>query len=147
MPKNNELTRIRLNTKSTLSWFLDVGHHFGTMSQHQAQDIARVNRTTFSRWLTGQSSAPAGIMELLRLHAFGEPPSGFSNAWAGFRFHNQKLVTPDERYLTPQDLKAAFFWKQMAFSNERSNNNGHVRPEFYNELHAIYGENYQYSIA
>lgn len=124
MNKKNNLSRSHLATRSSLSWYMDVGHHFATLTETQARDIARVNRTTFDRWLRGESSAPPATLELLRLHAYGEPPCGFSKAWAGFRFQHGKLIAEHGDEWTPGDLKAVFYWKKMAFQNMRDQPGG-----------------------
>lgn len=106
MNKNN---LSHLATASSISWLLDVGGFYGTLTETQARALAAVNRTTFTRWLRGQSSAPAATLELLRLHAFGEPPGGFgSKDWRGFRFQNGALHSPYGDIFTPAELRA--FW-------------------------------------
>lgn len=103
-------------TMHTLHWYLDVGFHYGTLTKSQAINVARVDNSTFNRWYNGKAAAPDATLELLRLHAFGEPPSASSVAWRGFRFQNDALITEDGRMLTPGDLKAVFYWKKMASS-------------------------------
>lgn len=102
------------NTKHAIKWLLDVGFHYATLSESHARQLAGVSKLTFNRYLSGETATPAATLELLRIHAFGEPPGGFSNAWRGFRFQGDHLVTPDGRNLTPGDLMAVFFWKQTA---------------------------------
>ena len=131
---NKKSDNKKLKTKNTLTWYLTVGHHYGTINKNDAFKICRVDRITFYRWLTGKASAPEATLELLRLHAFGEPPSNRSQAWRGFRFQNDKLITEDGRLLSPADLKAVFFWKQLAFDNLDMNG----RKELYKELKEIY---------
>jgi hypothetical protein len=134
--KSNNIEN-KLSTKATLDWYLRVGYHFCTITgTHQARDILQVDRVTFYRWQTGKAAAPYTALELLRLHAFGEPPGGRSSAWRGFRFFNDKLITDDGRELTPADLKAVFFWKQMAFNQL----DAPARREIYSELRAIYAQ-------
>ncbi|MGP1718163.1 MAG: DUF3653 domain-containing protein [Methylophilus sp.] len=125
----------KLATKSKIEWYLRVGWHFGTLNgPKDVMDILQIDRFTFYRWSTGRSCAPYAALELLRLHAFGEPPGGRSKAWRDFRFYRDRLITEDGRVLSPGDLKAVFFWKQMAFNqlDERG------RREIYTELKAIY---------
>lgn len=104
-----------LKTASSISWYLDVGHHFGTMTEAQAMRLSGVHRTTWKRYRAGEISAPPALLELLRITAFGEPPGGFGtkNDWDGFRFQNGLLSTPYGD-LTPGDLKTFHFWKQTA---------------------------------
>ncbi len=124
----------KLKTKNTLAWYLSVGFRYGTMTKNDAFLISRVDRITFYRWLKGKAAAPEATLELLRLHAFGEPPCGRSLAWRGFRFQNEKLITEDGRELTPADLKAVFYWKQMAFNKLDTDE----RREIYKVMKEIY---------
>lgn len=113
--KNNERTIGKKTTKHALKWLLEVGWHNATMTEHAAREISRVSNQTFDRWLNGETTPPAATLELLRLHAYGEPPNGFSKAWAGFKFQNDLLTTPDGRNLKPGDLMAVFIFRQAAF--------------------------------
>ena len=108
-------------TQSTLEWLLKVGYHYATLQESQARELARVNRTTWERWRRGESSAPAATLELIRLHAFGEPPAGFSKDWQGFRFQNGKLIYEDNLVFTPGDIKATYYWKKLAFMHMQQN--------------------------
>lgn len=123
------------HTKTTIEWYLTVGHFHGTIYGHsEARKILNVNRITYYRWSTGRAAAPWAALELLRLHAYGEPPSGRSKAWRGFRFQNDLLMTEDGRALSPSDLKAVFFWKQMAMQGLSADE----KREIYKELKRIY---------
>ncbi len=135
MKTKSNRTQNKLITKATIDWYLRVGSHYGTITGHaHAREILHVDRVTFYRWIHGKAAAPYTAMELLRLHAFGEPPAGRSAAWRGFRFYEDKLITEDGRELRPGDLKAVFFWKQMAFNQL----DAPARREIYTELRAIY---------
>lgn len=116
--KNNLFLRNTGNpdfTKFALNWLLMIGEHFCTLSRSEAISIARVNRSTFERWEQGKTQAPLATLELLRLHAFGHPPSGLSEAWCGWRFQHDKLINNDYNYsFTPQDLKAVIYWQPLA---------------------------------
>ncbi|MFD0930202.1 DUF3653 domain-containing protein [Methylophilus glucosoxydans] len=125
----------KLQSKNTIEWYLTVGWHFGTITTpYKAREILQVDRVTWYRWITGKAAAPYSALELLRLHAFGEPPCGRSIAWRGFRFQNEKLIAEDGREFSPADLKAVFYWKQMAF--DKLDNEG--LKEIYQELKQIY---------
>lgn len=125
----------KLATKAAIEWYLRVGFHFGTITgPRKIMDILQIDRVTYYRWSTGKVAAPYTALELLRLHAYGEPPGGRSSAWRGFRFFNDKLITEDGRELSPADLKAVFIWRQMAFSNL----DAHGRRDLYSELRQIY---------
>ena len=66
-------------------------------------NITKVHRTTFKRWLDGSSTPSHATMELLRLHATGEPPS-VHNEWAGWRFLGGKLYTSHGRSHEPAEI-------------------------------------------
>lgn len=134
---NFDSDRKKRQTMHTLSWYLDVGYHYGTMSKTQALHVARVNKCTFNRWLRGKAAAPDATLELLRLHAFGEPPASSSIAWRGFRFQNDALITEDGRTLTPGDLKAVFYWKQIA-SSYMATIQTRQRAKIYDDLRVIH---------
>lgn len=140
----NNLTAISSErTADSINWLLDVGWHYATLTEGKAMDIARVDRTTWGRWMNGKTKIPAATLELLRLHAFGETMDGFSKAWAGYRFSKDRLITPDRRELRPGDLMAVFMWKQMALSNTTEEG----RAAIYDKLRLIYGESYQHAVA
>lgn len=132
----NKLTaeQLKRQTMHTLNWYLDVGFQYATMTKTDALRISRVNPATFYRWLHGKAAAPAATLELLRLHAFGEPPGGRSSAWSGFRFQNDRIITEDGRALTTADLKAVFFWRQWVLNAATQSD----RREIYAELRSIY---------
>lgn len=134
MHKKQSPDQLKKHTANSLQWFFDVGYQYATMTPADAFHIARVERTTWHRWLKAESAAPAATLELLRLHAFGEPPAGRSLAWRGFRFQNDQIITPDGRSLTAADLMAVFFWKQLVFGRASADD----RREIYSGLRGIY---------
>lgn len=66
--------------------------------------LAKVHRTTFKRWLDGISAPPPATLELLRLHATGEPPSTHDE-WRGWCFTQGQLFTPSNRGFKPSDIE------------------------------------------
>lgn len=126
------------DSKHAIKWLLDVGWHYATMSEGRARQLAGVSKLTFNRYLSGETTPPAATLELLRMHAFGEPPGGFPETWRGFRFQGDKLITPDGRALAPADLMAVFFWKQTAslYINQQRRENPGSDP--YKELRELY---------
>lgn len=94
-----------------LDYLLEVGYFYGTLTEARARKVCGVHRTTWLRWREGTSRIPHAALELLRLHAFGEPP-GHSNEWSGFRFQNGVLVTPYCDNITPDVLKALWVYRQ-----------------------------------
>lgn len=89
------------NKKNTvMREFLD----FAPMTIARAMELSAVDRTTFKRWLLGETKPPKATMELLRLHAYGEPPSLHSE-WRGWTFTQGKLWTPANRGYTPKEIE------------------------------------------
>lgn len=127
-------SQLKKHTQSSINWFLDAGFQYGTITKSDAFQIARVDRSTWHRWLKAEAAAPAATLELLRLHAFGEPPAGRSIAWRGFRFQNDSIITPDGRTLSRNDLLAVFFWRQMAFDKMSADD----RRVIYDGLRSVY---------
>lgn len=132
--KSSTTEQLKKHTQSSINWFLDVGWQYATITKTDAFHIARVERSTWHRWLNAEAAAPAATLELLRLHAFGEPPAGRSIAWRGFRFQNDTIITPDGRALSTSDLMAVFFWKQIALDKLDTL----ARRDIYNQLRSIY---------
>lgn len=66
-------------------------------------ELSKVHRTTFKRWLEGLCAPPPATLELLRLHAKGEPPS-MHNEWHGWCFTQGQLFTPCNRGFKPSDI-------------------------------------------
>ena len=87
-PKNNVLRE-----------FLD----YHPISIAKCFQLSKVHRTTFMRYLDGSSTPPAALLELLRLHATGEPPS-LHDEWHGWCFTQGKLFTPANRGYAPSDI-------------------------------------------
>lgn len=69
----------------------------------QCFELSKVHRTTFKRWLDGISEPPLATLELLRLHALGEPPSQHDE-WQGWCFTQGRLFTPSNRGHTPSEI-------------------------------------------
>jgi hypothetical protein len=65
--------------------------------------LSRVNRTTFQRWVNGETKIPLATLELFRLHALGEPPS-MHKEWHGWTFTQGKLFTPSNRGFAPYEI-------------------------------------------
>lgn len=122
-----ELQRNHRITQSSIEWFLHVGYHYGTLTESKARQLAAVNRTTFDRWSRGESSAPSATLELLRLHAFGEPPLA-SKAWRGFRFQNDFLTIDDAYTYTADDVRALWNWRRLAHEYLQLMNAGRIMP-------------------
>lgn len=92
------------------------------ISVSRCRDLAKVNRTTFDRWLKGETSPPAATLELFRLHARGEPPS-ISNEWHGWTFAQGLLFTPTNRGFAPHEIaQIPDFYRDRAILQNIQNN-------------------------
>lgn len=69
----------------------------------KCRKLSGVHRTTFNRWLTGETNPPKATLELFRLHATGEPPST-DKEWQGWCFTQGKLFTPANRGYSPHEI-------------------------------------------
>lgn len=78
--------------------------NFYPITETNAFNVARVTRSTWRRWLAGTSNPPPATVELIRIHALGEPPDP---AFAGFRFVRGVLYDDFGREHTPLDIRAA----------------------------------------
>ncbi|MES2637429.1 MAG: hypothetical protein V4605_08905 [Pseudomonadota bacterium] len=103
---------------NSLPEFLDIYQ----ISTRQCFDLAKVNRTTFNRWLNGVSNPPFATLELFRLHATGEPPST-SIEWHGWCFTQGKLFTPANRGFEPHEIaQIPDFYRDRAILREIQKN-------------------------
>jgi len=106
------------NKSRTLCDFLDRY----PISMNRAFSLAQVHRTTWQRWLDGLSEPPPATMELMRLHATGEPPS-VHHEWHGWTFTQGKLWTPSNRGFAPVDINEipALYRDRHILQNIQSN--------------------------
>lgn len=86
--------------------------NFYPISEGRAFKIANVHRTTWKRWLNGESNPHPAVIELIRLHALGEPPDP---AFAGCRFVNGVLYDDHGNAHTLGDLRVFSLYKQHHF--------------------------------
>ncbi len=119
--------RNRNATQSGISWLLDVGYHYGTMTETKARQIAAVNRTTFDRWLRAETSASAATLELLTLYAYGRPPTA-GKEFDGFRFQNGFLTVDDTYTYTAADIRALWNWRRLAHEYLQMMEQGRIMP-------------------
>lgn len=61
------------------------------MQENQAFDLSKVHRRTWQRWKDGECNPPAAVIDLLILHATGQPPD---KLWKDWRFSQGKLYSP-----------------------------------------------------
>jgi len=76
-----------------------------------ARALAGVNRSTWSRWLRGQSKVPHAVIVLMKIITGGELPQG-GDAWAGWKFKNGKLYDPAGQWHTPGTIQEWHWTKQ-----------------------------------
>lgn len=80
------------------------------INTEKAFKAARVHRTTWNRWLTGQSKIPPATLELIKIMLRGDI---CDPAFAGFYVTNGVLVDDCGREYTPGDIRACQYYKQM----------------------------------
>lgn len=80
----------------------------GAVGEVRSRELLGVHRTTFRRWLSGESRVPESAALVLRLLADGLHP-GASDEWRGFRFAGDALVLPDGRRYTARELQGLHY--------------------------------------
>lgn len=118
MPKKSYETRNRPAPLSPdcLRYLLhDAPHPVG---EARACAVLQVNRTTLGRWLSGQVKVPHSAALVLRQLAEGVPPGG-TDAWRGFWWEGDAVVTPTGERLTARELDGLHWQRQYTRSLER----------------------------
>lgn len=77
----------------------------------KAFQVARVHRTTWKRWLSGQAQIPAATLELIKICVRGDI---CDPAFSGFYVTNGHLIDDCGREYTPEDIRASQFYKALA---------------------------------
>lgn len=77
----------------------------------RALAVLQVNRTTLGRWLAGTVKVPHAAALVLRQMAEGIPPEG-TDAWRGFAWDGDALVTPTGERLTARELDGLHWQRQ-----------------------------------
>ena len=94
----------RNNTAAMLKEILD----YLPITTTNAFKLAKVNRTTWNKWIAGTSNPPAATVDLIRMAALGTPPD---EAFAEFRFVRGKLYDPSGYGYTPEEIRALQIYK------------------------------------
>lgn len=81
------------------------------VGEARALALLQINRTTLGRWLSGQVKVPHAAALVLRQVAEGIPPEG-TDAWRGFTWDGDALVTPTGERLTPHELDGLHWTRQ-----------------------------------
>jgi transcriptional regulator with XRE-family HTH domain len=84
----------------------------------RALAVLGVDRSTLSRWLSGRVKVPHAAALVLRQLAEGVPP-GCTDAWLGFSWDGDALVTPTGERLTARSLDGLHWQRQYTRSLER----------------------------
>lgn len=94
--------------------------HEGPFPVGEARALAllHINRTTLGRWLSGQVKVPHSAALVLRQVAEGIPPGG-TDAWRGFAWEGDALVTPAGERLTAREIDGLHWQRQYTRSLER----------------------------
>ena len=82
-----------------------------SVGEARALAVLHVNRTTLGRWLAGTVKVPHSAALVLRQMAEGIPPEG-TDAWRGFAWHGDALVTPTGERLTARELDGLHWTRQ-----------------------------------
>lgn len=67
---------------------------------------------TFWRWRTGRSRPPVCAVALAQILVNGELPHG-GDAWAGWRFQNEMLISPEGDSYTVGDVRASRYVRAL----------------------------------
>lgn len=81
------------------------------VGEARALAVLQVNRTTLGRWLAGTVKVPHSAALVLRQMAEGIPPEG-TDAWRGFGWDGDALVTPTGERLTARELDGLHWTRQ-----------------------------------
>lgn len=88
------------------------------VGESRALALLQINRTTLGRWLAGSVKVPHAAALVLRQVAEGIPPGG-TEAWRGFSWEGDALVTPTGERLTARQLDGLHWQRQYTRSLER----------------------------
>lgn len=88
------------------------------VGESRALAVLRINRTTLGRWLAGSVKVPHAAALVLRQMAEGIPPEG-TEAWRGFQWRGDALVTPTGDTLTARQLDGLHWQRQYLQALER----------------------------
>lgn len=88
------------------------------VGESRALAVLRINRTTLGRWLAGSVKVPHSAALVLRFLADGVPPEG-TDAWRGFAWDGDALVTPTGERLTPREIDGLHWQRQYTRALER----------------------------
>ena len=88
------------------------------VGESRALAVLRINRTTLGRWLAGTVKVPHAAALVLRQMAEGIPPEG-TDAWRGFRWDGDALVTPTGEPLTARELDGLHWQRQYTKALQR----------------------------
>lgn len=94
---------------AALRWLLHDGPR--PVGEARALAVLAINRTTLGRWLAGSVKVPHAAALVLRQLAEGIPPEG-TDAWQGFSWEGDALVTPTGERLTARELDGLHWTRQ-----------------------------------
>lgn len=88
------------------------------VGEARALAVLKINRTTLGRWLAGSVKVPHAAALVLRQMAEGIPPEG-TDAWLGFAWDGDALVTPAGERLTAREIDGLHWQRQYTRALER----------------------------
>lgn len=101
------MMKIRTVQRLTLRELLDAYN----IQYSQALKLSGVHRTTFERWLKGETTPPPAIMDYLRLHADGQI---IDPAFDGFQFVRGRLYDDNGQGYEKGDIRSLAYFKRYA---------------------------------
>jgi hypothetical protein len=90
----------------------------GALGEARSRELLGVHRTTFRRWLSGESQVPQSAALVLRLLADGLHPLA-SEEWCGFRFAGDDLILPDGRRYTAREIQGFHYLQAALDASQR----------------------------
>jgi len=97
--------------------FAQLVEHF-SLFDSDVLALLGVDKRTLKKWLR-DNTAPDWARKLVTIHGRGYLPP--SKDWAGFRFRDDKLFTPDGRSITSGEILGWFYRNQLIETYKRNN--------------------------
>jgi hypothetical protein len=107
---------IKMQNKSARKYKTNELQHLFNIhpiSIEKAFQVAGVHRTTWARWLSGETRIPPATLQLIKIMVRGDLTDP---AFSGFYTTNGVLVDDAGRCYEPTDIRACQYYKALAFS-------------------------------
>jgi hypothetical protein len=106
---------LKLQKKLSRKYFYnELEHLFNVhpISIEKAFQVAGVHRTTWARWLSGETRIPPATLQLIKIMVRGDLTDP---AFAGFYTSNGVLFDDCGRHYEPGEIRACQYYKTLAF--------------------------------